>query len=163
VDRIQPPCTLVDRIQPPCTFVDQQDTIFLSQDARLRPVLQSHSSLCGISRIQYALSGSGCKTSSSTSELEPQMRGWAPMANCGRGSRCRTQICVPQHTHRYTRGREQYYASIIIIVCTCHETAVQRTSQVPNSQDSRYLSDIRAHFLRLIALFTHTLWFPAKR
>ena len=52
VDRIQPPCTLVDRIQPPCTLVDQQDTIFLAQDARLRPVLQSHSSLCGISRIR---------------------------------------------------------------------------------------------------------------
>eukprot|EP01046_Picozoa_sp_COSAG06_P041101 COSAG06_NODE_5060_length_3754_cov_1.959519_3_plen_131_part_00 len=52
MDRIQPPCTLVDRIQPPCTFVDQQDTIFLAQDARLRTVLQSHSSLCGISRIR---------------------------------------------------------------------------------------------------------------
>ena len=52
VDRIQPPCTLVDKIQPACTLVDQQDTIFLAQDARLRPVLQSHSSLWGISRIR---------------------------------------------------------------------------------------------------------------
>jgi hypothetical protein len=32
--------------------VDQQDTIFLAQDARLRTVLLSHSSLCGISRIR---------------------------------------------------------------------------------------------------------------
>jgi hypothetical protein len=52
VDQIQPPCTLVGQIQPACTFVDQQDTIFLAQDARLRPVLQSHSALWGISRIR---------------------------------------------------------------------------------------------------------------
>jgi hypothetical protein len=32
VDQIQPLCTLVGQIQPACTFVDQQDTIFLAQD-----------------------------------------------------------------------------------------------------------------------------------
>ena len=72
VDRFQPACTLVDRIQPACTLVDQQDTMFLAQDARLRPVVQSHSSLGG--SAGYALSGSGCKTSSSTSEPQSSIR-----------------------------------------------------------------------------------------
>ena len=72
VDRFQPACTLVDRIQPACTLVDQQDTMFLAQDARLRPVVQSHSSLGG--SAGYVLSGSGCKTSSSTSEPQASIR-----------------------------------------------------------------------------------------
>jgi hypothetical protein len=32
-------------------------------------------------------------------------------------------------------------------VCTHCQTVIQSTSQVPNSRDSRYLGDIRAHFL----------------
>jgi hypothetical protein len=76
--------------------------------------------------------------------IEPQMWGWAPMANCRRGSRCRTHNCVPWHNiGTHTVGSRSSTTKL------SYRALLRRRIRGVSGR----LGDIRSHFLYYIILF----------